>query len=401
MKICFISNYNVGLGLSGGDSIFIELLRGWGRHADMVLAGCAEACEITKRAGVENIRFVRSTSMPDATVSYGLWRLLRHTVHRLFAGIRLLRTADSELMNCDIVYSVSDFYPDFFAAFLLKRRYPKMIWIAGFYLFAPPPWAKDSPYKGKDFFRGLVYWLLQRPTHFLAKRFSDIVFVTSEPDVVRFVCGRIPRERVLVIQGGVNVADARRNVPLPVSTRRYDACFMGRFHYQKGVLLLLDIWRKVCDVLPDARLAVIGDGHLKREVVDKVKQLGLSQQVELLGFRTGESKLEVFRQSKMMLHPATYDSGGMAAAEGMAFGLPGISFDLEALKTYYPKGMIKIPTFDAGKFAAAVLRLLSDEDFYQETAHAAKELVFDVWDWEKRSEFVWREVQQVLSGSGA
>lgn len=396
MKICFVSNYNVGLGLSGGDSIFIELLRGWSRHADMVLAGCAEACEITKRAGVENIRFVRSTWTPDATVSYGLLSLLGHTARRLFAGIRMLGTADAELTGCDVVYSVSDFYPDFFPALLLKRRYPKMTWIAGFYLFAPPPWAKDSPYKGKDFLRGLVYWLLQRPTHFLTKRFADIVFVTSEPDVARFVCRRIPRERVLVVQGGVDVSEAKRSVPVPASERTYDACFMGRFHYQKGVLILLDIWRKVCDVRSEARLAVIGDGHLKSEVEDKVRRLGLSRHVDLLGFRTGETKLEVFRQSKMMLHPATYDSGGMAAAEGMAFGLPGVSFDLEALRTYYPKGMVKIPCFDVDAFAEMVLRLLADEAFYQETARAARELVFDVWDWEKRSERIWEHVRKVL-----
>ena len=396
MKICFISNYNVGLGLSGGDSIFIELLRGWSRHSDMVLAGCAEACEITKRAGVENIRFVRSTSTPDASVSYGLLSLMRHTVRRLIAGIRMLRTADAELMNCDIVYSVSDFYPDFFPGFLLKCRYPKMTWIAGFYLFAPPPWAENSPYKGKDSLRGLLYWLLQKPTHFLAKRFADVVFVTSEPDVAKFVCRRISREKILVIQGGVDVSEAKRSVPIPVSDRNYDACFMGRFHYQKGILLLLDIWRKVCDVRPESRLAVIGDGHLRAEVEDKIKRLELSRHVELLGFRTGASKTDVFKQSRMMLHPATYDSGGMAAAEGMAFGLPGVSFDLEALRTYYPKGMVKVPCFDEYKFVETVLRLLSDDVFYQETARAAKELVFEVWDWEKRSERVWQNLRGVL-----
>ena len=45
----------------------------------------------------------------------------------------------------------------------------------------------------------------------------------------------------------------------------------------------------------------------------------------------------------MVVHPAIFDSGGMAAAEAMAWGLPGVSFDLPALKTYYPQGMIKNP----------------------------------------------------------
>jgi len=39
VKICFISNYNVGFGLSGGDRIFIELMKGWRRHAQVLCWG--------------------------------------------------------------------------------------------------------------------------------------------------------------------------------------------------------------------------------------------------------------------------------------------------------------------------------------------------------------------------
>jgi len=55
----------------------------------------------------------------------------------------------------------------------------------------------------------------------------------------------------------------------------------------------------------------------------------------------------------------------MSAAEAMAWGLPGVSFDLEALKTYYPKGMIKTPCFNHDKFAANIINLLSNQSLYQ------------------------------------
>jgi hypothetical protein len=83
----------------------------------------------------------------------------------------------------------------------------------------------------------------------------------------------------------------------------------------------------------------------------------------------------------------------MAAAEGMAWRLPGVSFDLEALKTYYPQGMVKIPCYDEHCFADTILRLLSDKDFYEEQAQLAHELILNVWDWKRRAEFVWQAMR--------
>ncbi|MFN4217503.1 MAG: glycosyltransferase, partial [Brevinematales bacterium] len=74
-----------------------------------------------------------------------------------------------------------------------------------------------------------------------------------------------------------------------------------------------------------------------------------------------------------------------AMAEGMAFGLPGVSFDLEALKTYYPQGVIKTPCFDIQQFAENVLRLLDDSHLYAKLSKQAIDLVTNVWDSEIRN----------------
>jgi glycosyltransferase involved in cell wall biosynthesis len=401
MKICFISNYNVGVGLSGGDRIFIELMKGWRRHATIMLMGCEEALVIAKRCGADDVRFL-CTHHADESVSYNLWSLFRHTCRRLAAGIRALKTYSDELDELDVVYSVSDFYPDFWPALLMKRRNPRIVWIAGYYLFAAPPWAKDSPYQGGQWLRGLIYWFLQLPSYFLVNRYADHVFVTSEPDVKRFITPRRGRERITVVQGGVDITESERYLAgpsvIPVASRTYDACFIGRFHYQKGVMLLLDIWKQVCGHRPQARLAMIGDGHLAGEVREKIAQLELGKNVDLLGFRDGMEKFEVFKQSKLMVHPATYDSGGMAAAEGMAWGLPGVSFDLEALKSYYPRGMVKVPCFNEQAFAMAILRLLTDDSFYNEQAAEAHALIVEVWDWRTRAEWIFQSMIQHAKG---
>ena len=167
---------------------------------------------------------------------------------------------------------------------------------------------------------------------------------------------------------------------------------MGRLHPQKGVLEIVDIWQKVTKKLPGALLAIIGDGQLERDLKLKIKNLKLSQNIVLFGFQTGNSKYNIFKQSKIVVHPAIFDSGGMAAAEAMAWGLPGVSFDLPALKTYYPQGMIKTACFDLDAFAHNIVQLLSSPSIYKTTSHEAIDLITTVWDWSKRSNKIYSEI---------
>jgi glycosyltransferase involved in cell wall biosynthesis len=94
----------------------------------------------------------------------------------------------------------------------------------------------------------------------------------------------------------------------------------------------------------------------------------------------------------MVLHPATYDSGGMAAAEAMAWGLPGISFDLESLKTYYPKGVIKITCFNNQEFADSIIQLLSNIILYNKLSIEARQLIQKHWSWPKRANYIYSQI---------
>ena len=385
-RILFIANNNVGNGFSGGDRIFVEFLRFWSQQCDITLQGSEEAIKITQDRGVDKqVRFIKSDSVNSGNY-FSLLGTFRHLLRRLWKGIKSLPCS----ADYQIVYSVSDFYPDLLSAWWFKRKNPDIVWVAGYYLFAPPPFSKDSPYKGIKRVKGLLYWLMQFPSYRLVRSKADYVFVTSVPDVDKFVTSTRTKEKIVVVQGGVNVEKSEKYLSskqvMPVHQRKYDACFVGRFHAQKGVLGLIEIWKYVVSYKPDAKLAIIGDGELESELRTKIRRIGLQGNIELLGFLDGVLKFEIFKDSKVILHPAVYDSGGMAAAEGMAWGLPGVSFDLESLKTYYPKGMLKVACFDNKGFALQILTLLSDTRLYEETSRDARDLIVSIWDWKVRSQ---------------
>ncbi len=82
----------------------------------------------------------------------------------------------------------------------------------------------------------------------------------------------------------------------------------------------------------------------------------------------------------------------MAACEAMACSIPGVSFDLEALKTYYPKGMLKIRCFDLDEFARGIIRLLEDDKLYSELREEAVKLIETEWDWNNRAKNIYDRV---------
>lgn len=342
--------------------------------------------------GVQNIKFV-----PFWTFESFLGRYISFA-ENLYKIFVLPIKAFFITFKYDIVISATDFLPDVLYSFIIKIKNPKIKWVASYFLEAPKPWAKNNPYRTnvKRYLKGILYWSMQRISYWLIKWRADLVLITSEPDIQRFVSKKRDRSKIIVVKGGVDIAESEKYLMseeiIPIEKRRYDACFIGRFHYQKGCLEMVDIWKIVCNQNTRAKLAMIGNGPLERDVKEKIRRYGLENNIDLLGFKYGQDKYEIFKQSKIVVHPATYDSGGMAACEGMAWGLPGVSFDLESLKTYYPRGMVKVPPNDYKTFAIEIIELLDNKDHYLKISKEARDLVVKEWDWDKRAEIIYNQI---------
>jgi glycosyltransferase involved in cell wall biosynthesis len=374
--------------LDGGSRIFIECARRWlSTGLEINFFTSEEGYELLHKYGLKSIRYVVAYSSKYQRIGlYGLY-----AVRMIKQCLNVIKIKPKH--EVDVIYSGSDFWPDAIPAFFLKMRFKQAKWVAGFYLFAPNPFTSETPYKGKTVLKGLVYYLSQLPVYYLVRKYADSVWVTSEPDRWKFIGTRLSKGKVVAVRGGV---DTKTPVTIPEPrNKKFEAVFIGRFHPQKGVLELIDIWKTVCAKKNNAKLAMIGVGELESAVINKIKRCGLEKNIVFFGFKDGIEKLRIFKDSRVVVHPAIYDSGGMAACEAMACGLPGVSFDLPALKTYYPKGMIKTPCYDLKAFAENILELLTDEKLYERTAKDALEWAKE-WDWDKRAE----DLLSLLGGIG-
>ena len=136
---------------------------------------------------------------------------------------------------------------------------------------------------------------------------------------------------------------------------------------------------------------MIGDGPLMKEVRLKTENLKLGNSIELFGYLfDGPEKYRVFSQSKLVVHPSFFDSGGMASAEAMAFGIPCVGFNLDSYKSYYPKGMIKVAVGDLNMFAKTIVELINNKRKREKIGKEAQKMIQENWNWDQR-------VDQLLS----
>lgn len=368
-KIYIFALAAAGQGISGGDRIFIEFARRWGRKMPVTIYVSEEGYKMCRRQNL------------DSPVKFKIKSAASYLA-RIIEGIKIGLTLNLENSQKSIIYSASEFWMDSLPAFLLKLRFPKIKWAAAWYQTAPSPWkgfaegTREKKYRLSSF----LYWFIQLPIKPLIKRLADFVLVNNDEEKKQFrkavvVLGAVDLERIKIWKSKFE--------KLP---KIYDAVFQGRFHPQKGVLELIDIWKKVVSKKPDAKLIMIGDGPLMESVKLKVKSEKLENNIILTGYLfDGEEKYKLFSQGKVVVHPAFFDSGGMASAEAMAFGLPCVGFNLRSYESYYPQGMIKVPVGNLESFAIEVLNLLSENKLYSKIAGEALSMINKNWSWENRA----------------
>ena len=385
-----------GKGISGGDRIFIEFARHWSADYPVEIFVWEEGFKMCQRQGLDVLSIMYYVS------SMNPWKHLGFIINylaRIVEGVKIGLTLKIKDPENTIVYSASEFWMDSLPALFLKLRYPNVRWIAAWYQTAPMPLKGFSEEnKQRISFSSLLYWLVQLPIKPLISKFADFVLVNNEEEKKQFP-KHDSNNKAIVVLGAVDLQSInkwkRKFSKLP---KVYDGVFQGRFHPQKGVVELVEIWKRVVSERPLAKLAMIGDGPLMKSVKLKVKNLKLEKNIKLTGYLfDGEEKYKIFASGKVVVHPAFYDSGGMAAAEAMAFGLPCVGFNLNSYKYYYPKGMAKVKIGELDSFADKILQLLSTEKLYKKISKEATQLINYKWSWEVRSRQILDQVLEYPS----
>lgn len=380
LKFIIINNGIISSeGMSGSD----QRASNWSRM--FILKG-HEVTLIIPEQGKERYKGLNCIITVSDSLSDGIGLAAGYFLRGVKASQMLYKRLKKNVKDNTVIYSSSDLLPDAVPAIFLKIMMPELKWISGLHLIAPNPFKGFKKVSTRGYsmpsVSNIYYFLTQRLIMRFMRKYAHTVMVSNEMDRAFLVKKGFNPDKVIVTYGAVDWTAVEKSKKRKLS---YDACYVGRFHRQKGFFDLIEAWKLVRRKFPDSKIAIVGNDVNFDEVVGIVKKDGLSGNIEFLGFLNGIEKFNVMKSSKMCVFPSTYESFGIVVAEAMACGLPVVAYDLPIYKEIYPSGMFKAEIGDIDGLAKYIIELIENEKLRLKMSKEAYKSS-QRFDWEKTAE---------------
>ena len=172
-----------------------------------------------------------------------------------------------------------------------------------------------------------------------------------------------------VIYNGVVLKETDDQVDEIISYGGIKLGCIARLSEQKGLTYLLDAMSLL--TIKDIRLFIVGEGELREELENKVKELNLQDSVIFLGYR--KDIVECINSFDFCVLPSVFEGFGLVAIEAFMNSKTLVATDIPGLNEVVTnKNGVLVPAKDPAALASAIDKLATDATLRQELSSQAK-----------------------------
>lgn len=215
----------------------------------------------------------------------------------------------------------------------------------------------------------------------LRTHYRDLVrqvdcFITLTPEYVQEFVSALGLDEEEASRFAVmpNMAFLPKHQPIPAKDRPKKILFVGRLSYaDKRPDRVLQIWKKVCQDLPDWEVEIYGKGSEEKFLRRMIQEKQLPR-ITLKGYIADATA--VYASGAILMMTSTYEGWGLVLSEAQASGVVPIAFDSSAgIRELIGKdstyGCLVAP-FDLDAYAAQLRRLCQDVELRSRLSQAAQ-----------------------------
>jgi phosphatidylinositol alpha-1,6-mannosyltransferase len=237
-----------------------------------------------------------------------------------------------------------------------------LIWHIG--LLKLLPFFRTPPQKVVLFMHGIEIWRYQDLlTRRLLKR-VDLFLTNSDHTWERFLSFNPELEAV-----SHRTVWLGMDVPLTIELKPPDAVpkammlsRLSQTEDYKGHRELISAWSSVVKKIPSAQLLIAGDGDLRTELEQLVKENQLTASVRFLGRISESEKQKLLESSRCLVMPSRAEGFGLVYLEAMRMGRPCLVSTVDAGREVInpPEAGLAVNPDDKFDLADSICRLLRD-----------------------------------------
>jgi 1,4-alpha-glucan branching enzyme len=208
---------------------------------------------------------------------------------------------------------------------------------------------------------------------------------------VRWAFG-LPADKLVMVPNGVDVeayakignndlSRFRSKFALP---EEKIVLFVGRLVHEKGVHVLVNAVSKVLEKV-NAKFIIVGNGYMKEQLSNIVKNVGRDHKVMFTGFVDDETLRRLQKCADVSVVPSLFEPFGIVALEAMAAKSPVVVSDTGGLSEIVEHDVsgIKVYPDNPDSLAWGIRKVLLDEAYANWIKTNAYKKVQEKYNWDK------------------
>lgn len=157
--------------------------------------------------------------------------------------------------------------------------------------------------------------------------------------------------------------------------------FVGRFDIgQKGIDILIESYANISNKI-SYPLVIAGHGPNEQSIRSMIKKLHLENRISIVGATYGKEKLKLLSESVCIVLPSRHEGFSLFALEGMAAGVPLVTFDIPGLEWIGNNSRFIAKSFSVKDYAKNLL-LATNLEIQQNIARQARN-VAKLYSWDE------------------
>lgn len=218
--------------------------------------------------------------------------------------------------------------------------------------------------------------------YFVFKMSTRVICLTNSnaQDLLRLGCSP---DKLSIIPNGVDLSIFKPACDIKSNNL---VVWHGWLVPNKGLEYLIEaLYFVINNGCPSIKLFLIGDGPLKKYLINLVNRLHLNSNVVFVGKLALNEIPKYLQQANVYVYPSLREGMPWALLEAMACGVPIVGSDIPGIRdviTHGKNGLL-VPPKDSLALAKAIMSLMVDSDLRYQLGHKGWELAVKEYDWAK------------------